>query len=295
GSLKKAILVADIPEGEGFDFVLGSRHNAERCTWHVSGTGKSRYEFDLDDVSHCDCPSTCDCAFEVAEARIGSRWDKSIDLAFSVCGVEFQWGPEDDPIVELGPGGMRGLNGWCWRPVSYHEAAFADLDEDLTGENQTVGTVRGGNDQSALLTADFVQGEPGEERAYCDLSNVGTISLTADMPQGFAYEFRIADFYGVAREWSGQWKRDQPTQEFRLCHEGEEVPDGVDCGREEDPIRYRGKNVDLGRVRYLGVQKGYETAADDTLITITDVTFESEGSAAKNCVVSASSGGAGPG
>jgi hypothetical protein len=53
--LKKATLVANIPNGAEFDFALGSAHNAERCTWHASGAGKSRYEFDLDGLNHCDC------------------------------------------------------------------------------------------------------------------------------------------------------------------------------------------------------------------------------------------------
>ncbi len=290
GSLKKATLVADIPEGEGFDFVLGSRHNAERCTWHVSGKGQSRYEFDLADVNDCDCPSTCDCAFEVQEARVASRWDKSTDLAFSVCGVEFEWGTEVDPIVELGPGGMRALNGWCWRPVSYHEEAFADLDESSTNDEQVVGSVRGRDAETAMLAADFAMGEPGDERRLCDLSGVTKIVLNADMPDGFAYQLRVADFYGVAREWSFEWRPDQTTQEFLFCTDEENDA----CGAERDPIRHLGRSVKTDQIRYLGVQKDYESSADTTPITITSVEFEPPDAAADNCVISTSSGGAPP-
>lgn len=287
-SLKKVILVADIPEDEGFDFSLGSRHNAERCTWHVSGKGKSRYEFDLDRVNHCDCPSSCDCDFEVEEARVSSRWDTSTDLSFSVCGVEFEWGPDRDPIVELGPGGIQALNGWCWRPISYHKEAFADLDESLTGSKQTVGTVRGRDRQTAMLAADFAMGKPGEERKYCNLNEVTGIRLTADMPEGFEYQLRVADFYGVAFEWSRHWMRDAPTQEFGFC-EGERP-----CGERRDPIRPEARFVKKDEIRYLGVQKNYEESADTTAITIKAVEFDPPGVAAGNCVISTSSGGAPP-
>lgn len=291
-SLKKAILVADIPAKEEFNFVLGSRHNAERCTWHVSGKGKGRYEFDLADVNECDCPSTCDCAFEVEEARVASRWDKSTDLSFSVCGVEFEWSDDEQPIVALGPGGMRSLNGWCWRPVSYHEGAFADLDESQTNWKQAVGTVRGRDAETALLAADFALGKPGEPRRYCNLMKVQAIKLTADMPHGFSYQFRVADFYGVALEWSDLWHRDQPTRTFPLCIAIKDDPETKDCGEIRDPIRHLKRSVDQSQVRFLGVQKNYESGADTTPIAIKSVEFE--GTPADNCVISTSSGGAPP-
>jgi len=289
GSLKKAVLVADIPNGEPFDFVLGSRHNAERCTWHSEGRGKQRYEFSLDDVKNCDCPSTCDCAFRVEEARVGARWDSSVDVKFSVCRVEFEWGPAEDPIVELGPGGMWGLNGWCWRPISYHPNASVDLEEELSGPNQTVATQRGGDNATAYLAADFVWDGPGDDRVLCDLTQVDKITLEADMPEGYSYQFRLADFYGVGLEWSRRWKRDEPIQEFILCPE----QSGPECGKEEDPFPYLGRQVDREQIRHLGVQKTFETATDPSTITIKNVTFS--GTPGDHCVISSSSGGAGPG
>jgi len=292
--LKKATLVADIPD-ENFDFVLGSRHNAERCTWHARGIGKNRYEFSLDDLKHCDCPKSCDCTFNVEEARIGSRWDENGALRFSVCRVEFEWEPEEDSIGELGPGGMRGLNDWCWRPISYHQEASVDLDEAHTNKDQTVGTLRGGNNQTAYLAADFID---EKSRQLCDLSNAGTITLHADMPAGYRYQFRIADFTGIGREWSEEWPGGASEQSFTICKppppDGSEdpLPPGTDCGDDRDPIRHRGWPVNLSQIRYLGVQKGFEQAAEGT-ISIDRVDFS--GPVQGSCAESNSAGGAGPG
>jgi len=288
--LKKATLVADIPNAN-FDFVLGSRHNAERCTWHARGVGKNRYEFSLDDVKHCDCPKTCDCTFNVEEARVGSRWDENGTLGFSVCRVEFEWEPEEDSIVELGPGGMRGLNDWCWRPISYHQEATVDIDEAHTDEQQTVGWLQGGNSQTAYLAADFAEETPDEARQLCNLENAGTITLHADMPAGFNYQFRIADFNGVGREWSRQWSEGKSEQTFTICAD-DPVPTDADCGEDRDPIRHRQQAVDLKQIRYLGVQKAYEEASEGT-ISIDRVDFS--GPVTGSCGESNSTGGAGPG
>ncbi len=295
GSLKRVTLVADIPDEESFDFVLGSRHNAERCTWHSSGTGKGRYEFDLDDVKHCDCPSTCNCSFTVEEARVGSRWDENGTLEFSVCRVELEWEPVDESQpVELtpGPGGKKGLNGWCWRPISYHQNALADLDEDLTNADQTVGTLSGGNRQTSYLAADFAFGEPWEAAQLCDLSQAEAITVHADMPQDFSYQLRIADFNGIGREWSHQWDRAKSTQTFALCDPEESSSGEAECGRNEDPIPYRGRSVNLAGVRYLGIQKTFEFTSKAAPISIDKVEFT--GPVRGTCALSTSSGGAGP-
>lgn len=290
--LKKVTLVADIPDKEGFDFSLGSAHGAERCTWHANGTGKHRYEFSLDDVKHCDCPSTCGCTFPVEEARLGSRWDENGSLKFSVCRVEFEWEAEDADDIDglvLGPGGMEGLNGWCWRPVSYHEGAFVDLDEKQTNEQQTVGTLVGGNRETAYLAADFAEGVPGDRYQLCDLSPAESITLQADMPEGFDYQLRIADYYGVGLEWSRKWSNADPEPTFRLCNtEGDK-----DCGRDIFPNPQHENTVDLTQIRYLGVQKVFELTSTDATIAIKKVTFQGE-PVHGNCAISTSSGGAGP-
>lgn len=291
--LKKAILVADIPDEESFDFVLGSKHNAERCTWHASGRGKQRYEFTLDDLNHCDCPSSCDCSFAVEEARIGSRWDEDGALAFSVCRVEFEW--EEVAASQLltpGPGGMQGLNQWCWRPISYHQHAFADLDEALTNQDRTVATLRGGNRQTAYVAADFAVGAPGQEHLLCDLTQVEKITLQATMPHGFAYQLRVADFNGIGREWSRKWDSNDPSQEFVLCDPGAPTPDVIDCGRDVDPIPHRMRPVALERVRHLGIQKSFELTSTEGAISIDAIEFT--GTPLGSCSISTSSGGAGP-
>jgi hypothetical protein len=304
--LKKATLVANIPNKAHFDFVLGSAHNAERCTWHATGTGKDRYEFDLDGVKHCDCPSTCDCKFKVEEARVGSRWDENGPLELSVCRVEFEWeeveaDAEDaeDAMVDLGlgPGGVRSTNGWCWRPISYHAGASVDIDESLTNAEQTVGRLAGSNDETAYLAADFALGDAETANQLCNLEQVQAIELTGNMPPGYRYQLRVADFNGIAREWSEQW--DGNPKPFVLCDSPAgaeylnslENPDAVDCGKPDDPIPDLMRPVDLTRVRYIGVQKNYEEASDET-ISIEGLKFT--GTPGANCTVSISSGG-GPG
>ena len=293
--LKKAVLVADIPDEQSFDFVLASKHNAERCTWHASGRGKQRYEFSLGELNHCDCPSTCDCTFAIEEARIGSRWDENDAFEFSVCRVEFEWEEVDSSgaiALEQGPGGMQGLNDWCWRPISYHEHALVDLDEKLTGESRTVATVQGGNRQTAYLAADFAEGKPGEAHQLCNLSQVEKITLHADMPDGYAYQLRVADFHGIGREWSRQWEQAEQTQEFVICDPESSLADEGVCGRDADPIPHGGRPVDLEQVRYLGIQKSFELTSTEGVISIDKVEFT--GPAQGSCSVATSSGGAGP-
>jgi hypothetical protein len=117
------------------------------------------------------------------------------------------------------------------------------------------------------------------------------------MPAGFNYQFRIADFNGVAREWSKKWSEDSSEQTFTICKPDPENPDelvpaGAECGEERDPIRDRGHLVDLKQIRYLGVQKAYEEASEGT-VTIDRVDFA--GPVTGSCEVSSSSGGGGPG
>lgn len=294
--LKKVTLVADIPDEEGFDFSLGSAHNAERCTWHASGTGKNRYEFSLDDVKHCDCPSSCDCSFPVEEARIGSRWDENGALEFSVCRVEFEWEPVDQDDIDgltLGPGGMRGLNDWCWRPISYHEGASVHLDAERTNQEQTVGTLGGGNRETAYLAADFAEGAPGDAYQLCDLSKADHITLQADMPNGFAYQLRLADYNGIGLEWSRSWAPDpdHPEETFKLCDA--EVTGDAKCGRGDDPIPHKGRSADLRQIRYLGIQKSFELTSGEATITIKSIDFGDD-PVSGNCAISTSTGGAGP-
>ncbi len=273
GSLKKATLVADVPSGESFDFVLSSSHNAERCTWNTTGAGQGRYEFTLDTLNSCDCPSTCDCRFEVAEARVGARWDQDGSFRFSTCRVELEWeASTDDSELDLkkGPGGTAGLNGWCWRPVTFHPGAYVDLDEGRTNEQMTVGTLLGGNRVTAYLAADFALDGRVDAHSLCDLSQVTEITVEASMPAGFSYQLRLADYTGIAREWSRKWKDDQPNQTFTLCpSEGSED----ECGRDVDPIPAAHRPVDLGRIRYLGIQKTFELSSDAGEIAIKRVTF----------------------
>jgi len=305
--LKKATLVANIPNDTEFDFALGSAHNAERCTWHASGAGKSRYEFDLDGLNHCECPSTCDCRFTVEEARIGSRWDKNLPLDFSVCRVEFEWeeveADDEDTTIDLGlgPGGLLGLNGWCWRPISYHEHSHVDIDEAHTNAEQSEGTLVGINDTTAYLAADFAQGDAVTADKLCDLRNVKAIQLTADMPQGYSYQLRVADSSGFAREWSRKWGEAQRTQEFLLCDSqpglayleaNPTAKRGVDeCGKPDNPISDDGRTLNLELVRHVGVQKNAEVAADAAVISIKSLAFTDmpEG----NCIPM-SGGGTGP-
>lgn len=281
GRLRKATLVADIPQDKSFDFVLAGPHNAERCTWNRSGRGKSRYEFSLADVNNCDCPRSCGCTFEVAEARVGTRWDESGPLRLAACRVELEWedsagGPGFD--LAPGPGGDQGLNGWCWRPVSYHPGASVELDEELTSSERTVGSLGGSNRVTAFLAADFAVDTPGRAPRLCDLSRATEIVVEAAMPEGYSYQFRVADYTGIAREWSRQWHQDQPVQKFALCTSDES--DG-DCGRNVDPIPHQQRSVDLTRIRYLGFQKTFELNAEQGAIAIERVEFGGEASG--NC------------
>ena len=297
--LKKATLVANIPNREHFDFVLGSTHNSERCTWTATGTGKNRYEFDLDSVNHCDCPSTCDCRFSVEEARIGSRWDESGALEFSVCRVEFEWEEVDeDATVDLGigPGGDLGLNEWCWRPISYHEGSHVDLDEALTNAERTVGRLVGDDNETALLAADFAKGDAAQANELCNLEGVEAIHITADMPIDFAYQVRIADFDGIAREWSYKWNG--TPEPIVLCDStagrnalGAAPDPELNCGKPDDPISEKMRRVDYTRVRHIGIQKNYEVEAD---ASISIESLEFVGEPGGNCKLPMASGGTGP-
>ncbi len=279
GRLKKATLVADIPAEESFDFVLSSDHKAERCTWHTTGTGQNRYEFTLADVNNCDCPSSCDCNFEVTEARVGTRWDEDGTVTLSACRLELEW---EDAAAEFelaqGPGGMRGLNGWCWRPISFHREAAVNLDLNLTTSERTVGTLLGGNRVTAYLAADFAVDDPGAAHELCDLHEATGITIETQMPEGYSYQLRVADYTGIAREWSREWHQDQAVQNFALCSSDSNTTvdsegNPLDCGRDVDPIPHKQRPVNLNRVRFLGVQKAFELTSEEGTIAIERVEF----------------------
>lgn len=185
------ILRADIPDDDddetpngSFEFALYS--GDDYCIWYLKRSGTGIYEIPLAYPDFCQTNPAISCRFpldKVEWASIRSSWEypqsrKNTNIAYTIRGLDLA--KDGDLPAWSSYGGMRGPNGWCWRPqafqVQFRGHAYWDFDGDMASSGTITAKLSGSGYSSSRLVADFGDGT-------IDLSKCREIKLDGTIPE----------------------------------------------------------------------------------------------------------------
>jgi hypothetical protein len=267
-ALKRVVLTADLPPDQEFDFSLNSDHGRNACSWILSsrGPGAQPYEIDLEQPKWCRHP---DCGFsfginDVEAATLSTRWGNESQgtVRFTIHDLDLDSTEGDGDTAGLNRG-FWGLNGWCWRPISYDAASTAELIPSPGQGDSVSATLSGEDGTTARLEADF-------GAASLDLSGCQSIEVEADLPgnpkgdtnasKDNDYTFVLVSSNDATREWS-------------LLGSGL-AKYVVNLQASGNPAGPPGHTFAIEQVKELGIQKPWQAAwSNPVRITINKVTF----------------------
>lgn len=274
-AFRGAVLRANIPVGEPFEFELEGQERNHYCVWSAVGRGDAEYEFSPEDVGWCDCPEACPCDFTVGRASTESRWDTSSRYRVSVSDIAVDFsGSVSAPSREVSSRSLDVLD-WCWRPVAYEPTAHArlgtsDARHDLEAHlgaypsDEVLGILEGEKERTAFLGADFVGMGAFLNIEACDRVRA---EVTVE-PSGGRYSLRLVDAYGVVRELKTEG---QPTIELDLEAGVTWSPPEV---RELGALDASPLEFSPAMVRFVGIQKRWEDEWPETTVRVKSIAFE---------------------